>query len=187
MIELTKQDFNCVGLVARHCNNEKLCIAIDEAKMFDFIPLICELASDVKSHWSEISGDFYDLINGSDYTDCGGNTVHQIGLKRVLVYYAYARYVMINNFDDTPNGGVTKTNDFSMPKPLKELRSISNRYRAMAKQVWEYQVLPYLCHNKDKFINFDSSDCRGCGCGSNCNLNKENTKGYGLTGVNIGE
>src|SRR5690625_7598200 len=121
MIELTKQDFNCVGLVARHCNNEKLCIAIDEAKMSDFIPLICELAGDVKSHRSEISGDFYDLINGSDYTDCGGNTVHKIGLKSVLVYYAYARYVMINNFDDTQQGFETKTNDISIPKTLKKV------------------------------------------------------------------
>lgn len=184
---ITRKDFDCVGLVAKHCNNEKLCIAIDEAKMFDLSPLLCDFYYDIKNHWSDTSGDFFDLINGSDYQNCSGNTEHQVGLKRVLVYYAYARYVIINNFDDTPNGGVTKTNDFSMPKPLEELRAISNRYRSMAKQVWESQVLPYLCHNKDKFVNFDSSDCAGCGCGSGCKLkNKENTKGYGIVGKNIG-
>lgn len=172
--------------MAKHCNNQKLCIAVNEAVEFDLSNLFCHFKEDIVSHWNDVTGDFNELINGGTYTDCNGNQVSFLGVKRMLIYYAYARYVIINNFDDTPNGGVTKTNEFSIPKPLKELQVISNRYRAMSKQIYETLIKPYLCLNKDKFVNFDSSKCDACGCGNGCDKG-ENTKGYGIVGVNIGE
>lgn len=183
MIQLQQSDFECVGKVAKHCNQEKLCIAIQEAIMFDLKPLVCNLFSDLDANWDNTDEIWYSIINGGTYENCAGFTTKFEGFKTMLAYFAYARYVVINNFDDTPNGGVTKTNQWSVPKPLKELRAYSNKYKTMAMQIWE-DLEGYMCVNKEQYIGFNPINCKTCGCNGSCGENV-NTKGFGMQGENI--
>lgn len=183
MITLEQADFECVGQIAKHCDNDKLCIAIDEAKTFDLNPLLCEMYPSVNENWDSEDEIWTDLIDGSDYTDCKGRTKSHLGVKRVLIYYAYSRYLFLNGFNDTPNGSVRKTNNFSIPTPLAEVKTFADKYRDMGFEAFK-GVKDFLCRNASDYEDFNSNNCSGCGCyGSECGGTK--IKGYGFRGANV--
>lgn len=162
---ITQQDFNCIGQVAVHCDIPKLCIAIQEAQIFDLLPLLCaDFYKDIVDNINNASHS--DLWNGSSFIGCNSKTEIHFGLKRVLVYYAYSRYILLNSYNDTPNGLVQKQNEFSIPTPLKEIQAFSDKYRNMAKDAFDL-TLKYLCKNKETFTKFDATKCH-CSCES-CN------------------
>ena len=181
-MNLEQADFTCIGDVAKHCDNAKLCIAIDEAKIFDLQPLLCDLYGDVVENWESESEPWKTLIEGGTYEGCNGKDKTFLGVKRVFVYFAYARYIMLNGWNDTPNGSVQKTNPFSIPKPLAELEGFSNKYRNFGFKTWK-GVENYLCLNRDLFDNFNPKNCRACGCNENCG--RPGQKGYSQRGTNI--
>lgn len=181
-ISLNREDFYPIGQVAKHCNLEKLQIAINESILFDLKPLLCDLFIDVEANWDNTEGIWFDLIEPLEFEGCSGKTKTHQGLKNVLIRYAYARYTIINNLDDTPNGGVNKTNEWSIPKPYSDLKQISDRYRNMGYDLWQ-EVEAYICLNKDVYENADF-DCKPCGCNGKCG-SKTKIKGFGIKGSNI--
>ena len=167
---LTNIDFQCIGQVAQHCDTQKLCIAINEAKDFDLMELFCEdeRISEAFEHCEDTSGEWFELWNGGSYTNkCGKKKTH-FGLKRVWVYYAYSRYIMINGYNDTPTGFKQKTNDFSLPTPIKELQFFEQKYRDMGFTAFK-KVLD--------FINKDSGTCEKCEC-EKCDGNVTTKTGF---------
>lgn len=169
---ITREDFKLIGDVARHCNLEKLSIAIEEAKTFDLTPLFCfGFINDVLNHWDK--PEYSTLVNGGAYTDKLGKEQYNLGIKRLWVYYAYARYILINGYNDTANGIVKKEQNFSLPTPLKELTDYSNKYRNMGKKAYA-GILNYLNDNVNSFPLF--RDCAGC------NDAKEGNGTHKLTG-----
>lgn len=191
-----QSDFQCIGQVSEHCDLPKLYIAIQEAQNFDLENLFCSFWLEIIK-WNNVvtsGGDFSDdfnndftneelgllnnLICGGNYLGCNGETRRHYGIKRILTYYAYARYIIINPFNDTPNGTVQKTNESSMPIPLKELQSFSDKYRTMAYESYMLTA-DFLCVNRGLFKNFNSKDCKSCGCGSRCD-SQTKAKGYGF-------
>lgn len=186
MITLDLNDFKGIGNVAKHCNYEKLEIAIQHAVLQDLKPLLCNLFNAVEVAWQEdettAGSEMYALINGGEFTNCAGYTERQIGLKGVLAYYAYGRYLMLNQGDDTPNGLVTKNSEWSIPKPLAELERMSDHYRNMGRTLYK-TVEQYAYMNKEQlpgycYENF-ACDCNGC-----CGLQPMN-KGYGIRSKNV--
>jgi hypothetical protein len=165
MITITQADFSFIGQIAKHCDLPKLNIAIEEAKIFDLMPLLCtNLYLDIDTKWLQPTYSL--LVNGGQYVGCNEKKDFHLGIKKVLIYYAYSRYILINGFNDTANGMVQKTNEFSIPTPLKELQAYSDKYRNMGFDTWK-GVKKYLCKNKDTFTEFDNSDCQcDCGCDS---------------------
>lgn len=183
-ISLLKSDFEFIGLVASHCDQRKLDIAIEESIQFDLKPLLCDFFFDVDEKWTDNDPKWVILIGGGNYTNCRENEVKILGLKKALTYLAYARYVLINSSDDTPNGLVTKDNNFSIPKPLKEIESVSTRYKNMGIISIE-EARGYVCSEKDftDFEDYDFNDCPDCDC-ENCD-GKTKATGFGLRGQNI--
>jgi len=118
------------------------------------------------------------LLCGGKYESCNGKNRTHLGVKEMFVYYSYARYVIINGYNDTPTGLVTKTNEFSLPVPLKEVQMRSDNYRTMGYTAFK-GIQNFICKNKDVFTDFDSRECKGCGCGGNCD-EKTKAKGYGM-------
>lgn len=207
-ILIEQKDFECIGEVSRHCDLSKLCIAIGEAKEFDTSELFCDFWNTILDVWNEIdlyqtalseyeacveSGGVdciipeepsdYDLklnlICGGSFESCNGKIRNHLGVKRIWVYYSYARYLLINPMNDTPNGGVQKTNDFSIPIPLKELQHRADHYRTMGYESFK-KTLNFICNNKVNF-NFEG-ECGGCGCGDDHCVRKTKAKGYGWKG-----
>jgi hypothetical protein len=176
---LTRTDFYGIGDIANHCDLNKLNIAINEAEDFDMDGLFCDFWQDIIDNWVSEDPNWVNLIDGGEYEGCNGTRKHA-GIKRIWAYYAYSRYVILNGFNDTPSGLVSKTNQFSIPTPLKELQAYSDKYRNMGKLTYE-KTLSYLCKNSSDFENFNTYDCKGCGCGGNCGKTKTNTKGFGLS------
>lgn len=205
---LTQQDYNCVAQVAKHCDNEKLCIAENQALEFDLSELYCSFWVDVLEIWDEINAyrlvlyecesdpdciippieptDYelkVNLIFGGNYLNCSGKTVSHKGVREVLVYYSYARYIIINQVSDTTSGLVKKNNDFSTNLDYKELKDKSDMSRNMGLISFK-RNLHFLCANKSTFTWFDTKECGYCGCGSDkCGGTK--AKGYGIRSSNI--
>jgi hypothetical protein len=207
-ILIEQNDFACVGEVARHCDLKKLCIGIGEAQEFDLSNLFCDFCTVILDIWQEIelyqealaeyqacvdeggeeciepeAPEDYELklnlICGGTFEGCNGKTRNHLGVKRILVYYSYARYVLINSMNDTPNGGVTKTNDFSIPIAQKDLEKISDRYRTMGYESYK-KTLNFICTNKED-LGYEGK-CGGCGCGDDDCRRETKAKGYGFNG-----
>jgi hypothetical protein len=186
MITLTKADFRDLGQVAQHCDQEKLEIAVQEAVMYDIKPLLCDLFWDVNDNWTDTSGVYFDLITETQYENCRGNDVKHPGVSKVLKYFAYARYILVNGFEDTPMGQVQKNQQFSIPKSYGDLKAYSNKYRAMAKESWR-EVEAFLCKNKDvtEYEKFGFKNCSAsCDCNGDCGT-KTKAKGFGVRSRNI--
>lgn len=197
-MNLLPQQYNCIGIVAKHCDNSKLCIAENEASNFDLAELFCDFWVEIEQINTEIIA--YDdapepkpslpenytekkaLLEGGNYTDCGGKLRPFEGIYKIMAYYSYARYVMLNGFNDTPTGLVQKTNEYSIPIDQKALNNFSDKYRNMGLISFE-RTQKYICQNK---TIFDYSHCPidKCGCGSDkCGGTK--AKGYGFRSSNV--
>jgi len=205
---LIQEDYVCIGVIAKHCDNTKLCVAENQSLEFDLPGLYCDFWTTVLDIWNEINAyriylaecetdpdcitpptepTNYDLkvklIFGGEYATCNGKTRKQGGVKKVITYYSYARYVMTNVFNDTATGLVQKTNEFSIPIDPKALKDLSNEYRNFGFITFN-ETINFLCANKDSFTDFDSCECKGCGCGSEkCGGTK--AKGFGIRTSNI--
>jgi len=190
--------YNCIGIVAKHCDSSKLCIAENEASNFDLTELFCDFWIEVETISAEVQAyiaapepkpelptnytEKYALLYGGIYTDCAQKQRPFEGVYKILTYYSYSRYIILNGFSDTPNGLVQKTNEFSIPKSLKELELFADKYRTMGKISFD-RTVRYICQNT---TIFDYSHCPadGCGCGSEkCGSTK--AKGYGFKSRNV--
>lgn len=197
-MNLQSNQYNCLGIIAKHCDTNKLCIAENEASNFDLAELFCDFWVEIESIAIEVQA--YDnapfpkppmptnyaekksLLEGGNYTDCSEKLRPFEGVYKTLAYYSYSRYIVLNGFSDTPNGLVQKTNEFSIPKSLKELEMFADKYRSMGLISFE-RTQRYICQNTEIF---DYTHCPKdkCGCGSEkCGGTK--AKGYGLRSRNV--
>lgn len=197
---LQPSDYSPFGIVATHCDLRKLEIAENEAYRFDVSELFCDTWDEIIEIWDELIA--YDacvadpecipvvpvnlaekrsLIYGGEYTGCNGKTRKHYGVKDILIYYSYARYVILNGFNDTATGVVKKTNEFSIPTPLGELKDYADKYRNMGRISFN-RTVGFMCANTDIFT---WTDCKGCGCGTEkCNGGTK-AKGYGFRSANV--
>lgn len=195
-MNLQPSQYNCIGVVAKHCDLNKLCIAENEATTYDLSELFCDYWLDIEAINNEVIAyennpelpipDNYELkkqlLEGGFYLDCSEKLRPFEGVYNILARYSYSRYIVLNGFSDTPNGMVQKTNDFSIPKTLKELEQFADKYRDMAKISFE-RTVRYICQNNEIF-NYSHCPIDKCGCGSDrCGSTK--AKGYGLKSRNI--
>jgi len=195
-MNLLQSQYNCIGILAKHCDLSKLCVAENEASNFDLAELFCDFWTEIEAIEIEIKTYELDpelpiptnytekkaLLEGGTYLDCSEKSRPFEGIYKILAYYSYSRYIILNGFSDTPNGLVQKTNEFSIPKSLKELEAFADKYRNMGKISFE-RTVRFICQNSEIF---DYSHCPKdkCGCGSEkCGSTK--TKGYGFKSRNI--
>jgi len=177
-------DFSCVGQIADHVDLEKLSIAVMEAEEFDIRPLVGRsqwvklksLIRYVKREYvargieNEADPGYLVVLGGQCWSK--GVQWEIVGILRVLVYFGYSRYLLINEFNDTPSGNVSKANSFSIPKPLRELKDFANKYRDMAMESWR-SVGEVICLNKGH-LGIDI-DCDSVGIGA-----AKKVKGHGV-------
>lgn len=170
-ISLLKSDFEEIGQVAVHCNLVRLNLATKEAAEFDLKPYLCDLYYEVEDAWDGDGSDeaLEDLINGAEFENCAGNQVSHKGLRKMLAYYAYARYKILQGTEDTATGTVQKQRGFSIPISEKELSGQASRYTSMGYAVW-LEIRNFLClKGSDVYPKYNFLDCPAdCSCGGGC-------------------
>ena len=96
------------------------------------------------------------LLNGGNYT-YNNKTYTNVGLKAVIVFYAYSRYVLFGSNVDTPFGHVVKTNPNSQPSDYMQKKAIAKSNEQMAFKYWE-SVRDFIERNKTDYPLWES-DC----------------------------
>lgn len=181
---LTINDFEKLGQIAAHCDTKKLAVAVNQAAEFDMERIFCGLWIEAEAKWTSTDTSWRNLINGTEYIGCKNSNRRHKGLKDALIYFSFARYTYNNGFNDTPSGNVQKTNDFSIPKPLKEVKDFADQYRNMAYQVVK-GLKNWLClQDKTTFPAYERDECEPCGCAGECG-GPTTTTGYGIRSKNI--
>lgn len=98
---------------------------------------------------------YYDLFNGSTYI-CDGNEIYQSGIKAVLIYLSYSRYVAVSNIEATAFGTVHKKEEFSEPVSESTIKRLKDQAYSGALEYWQ---------GVEKFIKSNFNDYplfKGC-------------------------
>jgi len=126
-----------------------------EAQEFDLRPLMGEsfylsLLDDFEA--SPSLDDYEALFNGGHYTH-NGNQYEHGGIKAVLVYHAYARYIGGSPVQSTATGFVRKTNQYSEPASEKTISRMSAQARSGAQSYWD-KVKCFIERNSNDYPLF---------------------------------
>ncbi len=150
---ITLADIQAYKPISANVNEVKqLNTYIQEAQEFDLRPFLGDefylaLVADFEA--SPSLATYGDLFNGVDYV-YNSDTYRNDGIKVMLVYYAYARY--LNNAQNiiTPNGIVSKQNNSSTPTSDKSVARLVNQAFSGGK-IYENRVLDYLIRNNSDY------------------------------------
>jgi len=107
---------------------------------------------------------FQQLLNGCSYTytwpDRTTTTKIYAGLKPVLVYLSYARFVRSDNVRSTQSGFVKKTVDFSTQISDKEIQAVASRAEADANAFFT-GTEDFMVDNADYFRKYLDGEYEG--------------------------
>jgi hypothetical protein len=146
---ISLSDFTPYKAISANINaTKKLEPYILEAQEFDLRPLLGEelynaIVEDFEARPS--LPDYSDLFNGCEWTISGHTYKHE-GLIPVLCYFAYARYKLNSNTEDTAFGTVTKRNNESDPASEKTINRQADQARSGAMSYFS-RVQNYLNDN----------------------------------------
>lgn len=173
-ILISKEDFACIGQVAKHCDWEQLCIYIREQQNLSLLPKIGQCLYDKLLKYCEgwhVDGKdvLMSVWNGGRYKGCDGNDKVHFGLKRVLVHWAYGAYVLRHGLVDTPFGMVKKLNQDSIPVEDKLLEALNREHRNNASYYYA-MTNDFICSMKDCA---PLDECYQCGCSCQCGYCKD--------------
>lgn len=138
---------------------KKISPFIQEAQEFDVSPFLGDafyMAIEDDFNASPSLQDFYDLFNGSTYTYSGKEYRHK-GLKAVLVYYAYARYVANAHTNQTAFGVVQKNSDHSTAVSEKTIERLVNQANAGAEK-YKNDLILFLNRNHANYPLWETRD-----------------------------
>lgn len=130
---------------------------ISEAQNFDLRPLLGEeLYFDFINNLTVQK--YIDLKNGknyipSDYTA----TFNFLGIKPVLVYFTYSRFLLNDNYRSTNAGFVQKVTEHSNPVDEKTIARLASQARASALSYWK-DVLLFLYTYSDTYTLWGGND-----------------------------
>ena len=150
---ITLADIQTLKPISANVNEVKqLNTYILEAQEFDLRPFLGDefyLALIADFETSPSLSTYGDLFNGVDYV-YNSDTYRNDGIKPMLIYYAYARY--LNNAQSiiTPNGIVSKENNNSTPVSEKTTARLVSQAMTGGK-LYENRVLDYLVRNKQNY------------------------------------
>lgn len=102
------------------------------------------------------SADNATLLDGGTFTDYNGNTLRFRGLRQVLAYLNYSRYIGESFVNDTFTGMVQKTRPDSELLSEGTMKRLQNENRAIAMTEWEL-IKRYLDDNTDLYPKWGDS------------------------------
>ena len=140
---ITKTDIRLYRQISKSVDDVKINPFIDDAQLLDLLPLIGE-----KFYFDIIANpaNYTDLMEQKTYT-YDGTQIQSPGLKRVLIDFTFARYVMHGTPTDTPFGMIEKQFQDGHQIPRTDKKEIYKQSQQIAMQYWG-QVESYLNRNK---------------------------------------
>lgn len=142
--QVTESNFN-TGTLNQHISDAQF-IDIQKLLGVDFYNDLIRNSTDAK---------YQTLLNGGEYT-YQSNTYTNVGLKSVIVFYAYSRYILAGSQTDTPFGYVQKTNQNSQEVPQAQKRDISKQNQQTAYNYWE-NVQAFLNRNESNYSLWENN------------------------------
>lgn len=156
MALITKTDIAQYREISRSVKDDKINPFIDDAEFQDLRPLLGDkFYSDLVANSEDEN--YANLLDEFEYT-YDGVTYKNPGLKKVLSFYAYSRYILFGSFTDTAFGFVQKSNQDSTPVGDAQKRNIYTQERNTAFNYW-LEVVKFLNRNKDDYPLWNSSGC----------------------------
>lgn len=99
------------------------------------------------------------LLDEYSFEDCNGNTVKHKGLRYVLAYLIYARYIGSSFVNDTFTGFMVKTRTDSELINEGTIKRLQNENRKLALTEWDL-IKEYLNLNCDTYTLWISSESK---------------------------
>lgn len=132
---LTVNDIKAIRPIAKAVDDiARIEPYIEEAQQVELKKL---LGNDFFFAIVEDPANYTDILDGKSYENSRGNTVSFKGIKTVLAYFSYARFLMNDQMKHTASGFVVKQNQFSEPASLAERTSKHQDCRSLALSYWE--------------------------------------------------
>lgn len=152
---VTKKDFDGYVQVRRHCDFDTLRMFIIEAQENDLVRVLGNsftnaMISSVGSEDNDLVALYAPILDGGTYLNSDDETLTHRGVKRALIHYAYAAYVMDSSYVDSTHGLVQKINQDSVPVPLGELKNLHDRHIRLASNCIN-ETLDFICSDPDVY------------------------------------
>lgn len=162
---VTQKDFDGVVQVRRHCSFDVLRNYILEAQENDLVRVLgnaftLEMMSSIDSEDSELVALYAPILDGGTYLNCDDESLKHRGVKRALIHFAYAAYVMESSYVDSTHGLVQKINQDSLPVPLGELKNLHDRQVRLASNCIQ-ETVDFICSNEDTYPLY-KGECDSC-------------------------
>lgn len=144
--QITESNFN-TGTLNQH---------ISDAQFIDVQKLLgLDFYNDMVRNYTNAA--YQTLLNGGDYV-YNSTTYTNVGLKSVIVFYAYSRYVLMGSQTDTPFGYVTKDSANSTEVNYAQKKTMQKMNQQTAFNYWE-NVRKFLERNITTYPLYEN----GCG------------------------
>lgn len=141
--------------VAIGCSEQSFNIYIEEAQEFDLQPLIGEFFFNSLLK-NKDNTDWQSLMNGGTY-EYKKTSYRHSGIKKVLSYFTYARYMLKSNIVSSSHGLVIKKTPNSEPINLQERKNFYYSYQKDANTLFN-GVNTYIKRNSNIFKNYQSTN-----------------------------
>ncbi|RZK79342.1 MAG: hypothetical protein EOO85_03910 [Pedobacter sp.] len=151
---ISRTDIAQYRQISKSCNDDKLNEIILDAQIQDLLPLLGErlynnIVASIEDYQELLTGGIY-VHDSLEYTN--------YGLKMLLSYFVYARYVMFSSYIDTPFSLVEKLGSDSKPVDASVKKTLYNDNRDSAFMIWN-NIKNYLLRTK-------AEDFNGCNAGT---------------------
>jgi hypothetical protein len=130
---ITRNDIARYRQISKTPNDAKLNEMILDAQLLDLQPLLGE---NLFNKILALPEDYTELLDGCVY-EKDGISYTNYGVKMVLAYFTYARYLMFGSVTDTPYSVVEKLNSESRPAEASSKKSIYQNNRDAANKLWQ--------------------------------------------------
>jgi NMD protein affecting ribosome stability and mRNA decay len=160
---LTPDEFRAFLDVSKSSKDETVVNrAIRDAQNTDIVSLLgFEFYSYIINNLDDV--DVLALLDGDTY-EYDSKTYFNVGLKQVVAYYAYAKYILVAGQKDTPFGLVQKNSQNSEHISTARIKEIATSTKQSAYEYW-VQVQLFLDRNSANYPLWSSS----------CSVSKRNS------------
>jgi hypothetical protein len=127
-------------------NYDQLAQEVEEKELRSLVGVA--LLQDIQD--SPTSANNVKLLDGDTFEDCDGNTIKFKGLRYVLAYMNYSKYIYETTISDSFTGMVSKNRTEATNLSNGSKKAIQNDAREIALQEWEL-TKGFLNDNKDTY------------------------------------